>query len=183
MKIFKNQRSNEYNKMTEYINNYDPDKYAQTPSWFLDHAQNNFELMKDYSEYLDGKADAMIRYLGIGIGVIGFFVKSISIQLCPLQKILIIVAILSWALALFMALFTKIPADSTYPPSLIEMIKRRDQYGDGPALYAFLALNYERAAEGQISAGGKKAKWLRSATCLLFISLATFLGSFLFIYF
>lgn len=68
-KLIENNRA--YKDAIKFRKDFDYSKIKDV-DWILDHAKEKFLLMKEYVEYLDGKADETLKHLGLGTGVIGF---------------------------------------------------------------------------------------------------------------
>jgi len=183
MKIEKIRKHKEYKELTKKIREFEPAKHKDTPTWFLDVAQKNFQLMMEYVDCLDEKADALIKYLGLGTGFVGFFLGSFLCKFNTYEKGLFFLGILSWIISVMLTLFIRMPSNISYPPPITTAFKDMDEYNDQKAAQAKFSLYYERAGIGQMIVGNNKANILKRANKLLFFALVLFLFSFLFVYF
>ena len=153
------------------------------PTWILDVSQKNFQLMMDYVDCLDQKADALIKYLGLGTGFVGFFLGSFFCKFNSLEKGIFFLGILAWIVSVSLTLFIRTPSSVSYPPPITTAFKDMCEYSDQGAVQAKFSLYYERAAVGQMIVGGHKANILKWANGLLFFALVLFLLSFLLAWF
>lgn len=183
MKIDKIKKHEDYQVLTNTIKEFDPTKNKNIPNWFLSVSQKNFELMMEYVDCLDEKADALIKYLGLGTGFVGFFLGSFFSKFNTIEKGLFFLGILSWVISVSLTLLIRTPSHVSYPPPITTAFKDMDKYNDQIATQAKFSLYYERAAVGQMIVGDDKAKLLRWANRLLFFALILFLLSFFLVYF
>jgi hypothetical protein len=168
----------EFNDLKEFRKNFDYSDLKDV-SWVLSHSKERFKMMKDYVEYLDGKADALIRYLGLGTGVLGLFLKFSFAPSSKLSQGAILIGGVFWIASLLHALSIRQPVIMPYPPStefVFKCIKKEDHL----RAQVKVAFEYELSAIGQKIVGGIKAKRMRFAYLWLVISLAMFLISFFF---
>lgn len=167
----------EYKEMVKFRKNFDYSDIKET-GWVLDYAQEKFKLMRDYVEYLDDKADAMLRYLGLGTGVLGYILGSSFTCFVPLSKIFIGLCVIFWIISILFALAIKQPYGMPYPPKTKVVFNYMKKYKEKNEVQARIALQFDETALGQKLIGLIKAKRLQWAYRLLVAALVVFLISF-----
>jgi len=162
--------------LTENVNYGDP----PNPDILLEQAKANFESLKDAVEILEKKADDLIKYLGLGTGLVGVFL-SYSVSNLKLSSVALTFAgFLFWVFALILALSIRRPVGFHYPAPVDKAILFMKEYCDGPAaLKLWLALSYEKAALVHQIVGERKGRSLKWAYGLLILALALFFANFI----
>lgn len=167
---------NEMKKFSELIKNVNYSK-LQNHGWLLKYAQKNFEFAKDYVEYLDQKAESIVKYLGLGSLLAILFSPNLKALFCYVPKVIFVIGIFSWVISALMALITRNPLSIKYPNPIYFAFKHGEKYKEAYALKIRLAGGYEKAFISQIVAGRKKAKLLQLSYCFFMVAIFAFLLS------
>lgn len=148
----------------------------QNHGWLLEYAQKNFELAKNYVEYLDQKAESIVKYLGLG-SLLAILFNSNLRTLPSDSKIIFIAGIVSWVISALMALITRNPSSIKYPNPIHFAFKYVKKYKETHSLKIRLAGGYEKAFISQVVEGRKKAKLLQVSYCFFMVAIFAFLLS------
>lgn len=168
-------KSDEIKKISELIKNTNYSNF-QNHGWLLEYAHKNFELAKNYVEYLDQKAESIVKYLGLGSLLTILFNTNLKF-FSSAPKIIFIIGIGSWIISALMALITRHPSRIKYPNLIYFALKHGEKYKEAHALKIRLAWGYEKAFVSQIVAGRKKAKLLQASYYFLMLAIISFLFS------
>lgn len=162
--------------MVEHANYGDP----PNPDILLELGKANFGSLKDSVDILEKKADDLIKYLGLGTGLVGVFL-SYSVPDLRVPNVAITFAgFFFWVFALILALSIRRPAGFHYPAPVDKAILFMKEYYDGPtALKLWLALSYEKAALVHQIVGSRKGRILKWAYGLLILALTLFFANFI----
>jgi len=146
----------------------------------LEQARANFQFVKNSVEYLEKKADDLIRYLGLGTGLIGILLNYSFGNLATASTVIILGGFFSWIFAIILAISIRNPSSYFYPAPIEYAMHFMEKYGTEPqSLKSWIALAYEKSMIGHRKIGDKKANRLNIAYIFLVIALALFFLSFL----
>jgi hypothetical protein len=109
-----------------------------------EYAQKKYELVVHDLEYLDNRADLLIKYLGVVIGGLGAISGYLGLSRCVKFSVLSGAGIVLGIVAMGLALWVRKPADMPYTMSVSTLLKiigekKGDQVPEGA-----LALAYEK---------------------------------------
>jgi len=146
----------------------------------FEHVKANFNYAKESVEYLEKKADDLIRYLGLGTGLLGFLLNY-SVKHFERESILLIsIGFIFWLTSLVLALFIRRPNAYLYPAKSSQIFSFMDNYRtDANALKAWISIAYEKSIINHRKIGKKKARILNIAYFFLIFALVFFFLSFL----
>lgn len=138
----------------------------------LQYARDNFVHIKESAEYIERKADDLVKYLALGTGLLGFLLNFIPAnEMSGWPGCLMRVGFLLWLIAFLLALITRYLARYKYPDNLASMFKIIDMKGKDPnTLRTAMALSYERARISHLFRGKEKAGVLKVAYSFLFFA-------------
>jgi hypothetical protein len=167
----------EYQNVKELIKKFDPNT-QKDPEWKLEYVHNKFELMKNYVEYLDEKADSLVKYATIGTALIGLMLGVINSSLRSWGLYTIFAGLGLWIISIIIAISVRTPYDTPYPPSIRKIYEYETKYSEQPIVKARLVLGYACAIVGQKIIGRFKAKRLQVAYYILALALSFVVLSF-----
>lgn len=175
---FKKKRET-YEEIDEFIENIDFPN-VKNADILLEHARKNFEVAKDSVEYIEKKADDLIKYLGLGTGLVGILLNYSFTSFDLANKFIILAGYVFWIFSIILSLTIRRPSSYPYPVPLDKAFYFMQKFSSEPqALKAWISLAYEKTMKGYIVIIEKKAKRLDIAYILLVAALWLFFVSFL----
>lgn len=166
----------EYKRMAKFAESFNFSNIEEA-DWILDYAQKRFELARKYVEYLDEKAESLIKYLGLGTAFFGLIFGLFKSKFVTLTKYAIIIGIILWIISVLIAIAVRTPWDMPYPPSVKRVFEYIKKEKESQKAKARLALNYGYSVVGQKIIGRFKARYLQISYYLLVSALILFLFS------
>jgi len=170
-----------FQEFSDYVQNFD---YSQVSDedYLLEYAKDKYSETKQTAEYVDDKADALIKYLGLGTGGVGAFLGlSFGEIVCLPQIISLCIGILGgfiWAAAVIMALQIRNPAEMPFPSKLDVLINVMKETKSKRITKIATMLAYQKASIGQSVVGRIKGERLQLAFTLTMLAFILFLCSF-----
>ena len=148
----------------------------------LHYAKDKYSLLVHDVEYLDNKADRLIKYLGIvppGLAAISGYLGLIRSPSCGwLVPAGIIGGIVAWVAAISFALWVLSPADMPYSVSIKNLFEEAKDRQEDKILEAALALRYGKTISRLIKLAEHKGERLKLGYILMAISVLLLLLSF-----
>jgi len=94
-----------YESIKKFIKEFD---FSNTKDldWTLDYAHKNFELLNNYLEFLDAKAESIIKYLGLG-AVLVFFFNTSFCKFGVWTQLTLMVGVICWVISSIIFLFIR----------------------------------------------------------------------------
>jgi hypothetical protein len=146
----------------------------------LDQARENFQFVANSVEYLEKKADDLIRYLGLGTGLVGILLNFSFSHLENANKLIVFVGFIAWLISIIFAISIRKTSSYFYPAPVDYAMSFMNKYGDDPqSLKSWIALAYEKSMIRHRITGDKKAAKLNTAYVFLVSALGLFFLSFL----
>lgn len=138
----------------------------------LQYAKENFVYHKETAEYIEKKADDLVKYLALGTGLLGFLINFIpACEMVGTPGRLMRLGFLAWLIAFLVALATRYLAIYRYPENLASIYKTIETKGGDPkTVQTAMAFSYERARISHLFRGKKKACILKVAYGFLFLA-------------
>jgi hypothetical protein len=148
----------------------------------LQYSKENFTLIKESTEYVEKKADDLIKYLVAAVGFLvalsGFLIKSFaSHHLDPLGWAVMGVDTALWFAAILLSLMARSPSVYLSPSTLeglLSMVETQTGASNSNALRVEIIQNYELASGVHATRGKEKASKLKYAYYLSVIALFLF---------
>jgi len=145
--------------------------------WILSYAQNRFERTSKSLEYIENKADSLLRYMGVGTVLI-FALNSTFKDIPQISQRMFFVGVLLWLFSILFALVARKPTEIPTPASTKFIFMRKDKYGYEDSMKARLSLCVELGSVGHLIRGKEKSRMLTKAYMCLIIALVFFVASF-----
>jgi hypothetical protein len=146
----------------------------------LRYAKAKYDLLVHDMEYLDNKADLLIKYLGLVVGGLGAINGYLGLSTCSHFSWTAIVGISVGILAMSLALWVRKPADVPYAMTVQTLFKIiKEKRGDQIPETA-LALAYEKVLVRLKELGKLKGYMLWIGYILIIISIALLFFSLIF---
>lgn len=169
--------------MDEYVKNFKPCSITKEEAQLvLHHAKDKYSLLVHDVEYLDKKADLLIKYLGIvppGLAAISGYLGLVRSLSCGwLVPAGIIGGIVAWVAAISFALWVLRPTDMPYPASIQNLFEETKDRKEDRVLEVMLALKYGQAIGRLIKLGNIKGERLKWGYVLTVVSIFLLLLSF-----
>lgn len=153
---------------------------VENPDILLEQAKDNYENAVNSIEYLEKKSNDLIRYLGVGTGLVGILLHYSAHNLNIYSKIIIILGFGLWIASLICALSIKTPSDYWYPSPINNAMKFMHHYwSDSNSLNVWRALAYQKSIYSYGIMGKIKSERLNRAYIFLVLSLLLFFLSFI----
>ena len=143
----------------------------------LAYAKEKYALLAHDMEYLDDKADLLVKYLGLVVGGLGALSGYFGLSKCSHLSWMVYVGLAAGVVAMVLALWVRKPADVPYPMTLQNLFKIiKEKKGDHVPETA-LALSYEQVLARLKELGKFRAKILYVGYALIIVSIGfLFLG-------
>jgi len=143
----------------------------------LGYAKEKYALLTRDMEYLDNKADLLVKYLGVVVGGLGVVSGYLGLSRCSHLSWMVYAGIAAGVLAMALALWVRKPADVPYPMTLQNLFKIiKEKKGDHIPETA-LTLSYEQVLVRLKELGKLRAKILYVGYALIIVSIVLlFLG-------
>ncbi len=147
----------------------------------LQYAKDNFNHIKESAEYVERKADDVIKYLALGTGLLGILIKfEPSCRSAGTSWTLLGGGFVFWVIAFLIALVARYQASYTYPENLRYLFEKMQKKGDDQnTVRTEMALSYERARISHYYRGKRKAVFLKISYFSLLIAVVFILVSIL----
>ena len=171
-----------YKNAIKFRKEFDYSK-AKESDWLLKHGQEKFYLMKEYVEYLDNKADSMLRYLGFGTGIFGFLVWFSCQNFNIWIQLLMGLGAFLWMISMLFSLSIKNSFGMPYPPTVSYVLNQMKKFDNIDEIKIKIALQYDETALAQKIIGLNKAIKLKKSYVFMVSALIVFLFSFLIVIF
>lgn len=172
-------KNNDYQKIKSFIDNTIFIN-VKNENDILEQSRINFKHAKDSVEYIEKKADELLKYLGLGIGFVGILLNYSVGCLNNFSDFIVLIGFICWVFSIILALSIRKPSNYPYPSSFKESLLFMAKYGEeSQAFRAWMASQNELAMYGHIIIGNKKATKLNVAYLFLIFALFLFFLSFL----
>jgi small-conductance mechanosensitive channel len=166
-------------KIQKHLNRF---SLAEDLDLLLQYSKANFTLIKESTEYVEKKADDLIKYLVAAVGFLvaflGFLIKSFpSHHLSSVGWAVMGVDTALWFAAIILALLARSPSAYLTPSTLeglLSTLETQAGENNSTALRNEIILNYELAAGVHSTRGKEKAGKLKCAYYLSVIALFLF---------
>jgi hypothetical protein len=167
----------------DFVKNFKHDGITKEEAQLvLNHAKEKYSLLVHDVEYLDNKADLLIKYLGIvppGLAAISGYLGLVRSLSCGwLVPVGIIGGIVAWVAAISCALWVLKPTDMPYPPSVRKLFEELKDKKENKIPEATLALKYSKTISRLIKLGDYKGARLKWGYVLTAVSIFLLLLSF-----
>ena len=134
-------------ELDEYVTEFDYNNIEKCEAEFaLDYAKERFTLLSQDSEYLDNKADQLIKYFGVIVGLLGALMGYIGKPIGSPLSWMFIVGIITGILSMGFALWVRKPRSVPYPMSVIYIFKLIKVRKGEHVPIAAEALSFEKAS-------------------------------------
>lgn len=184
MSIFKKRhnvlgKNKEIDAIDDFVKHVDYSN-AENSDILLEQARSNFRFADNAVEYLEKKADDLIRYLGLGTGLVGILLNYSLCHLKIANKLIILGGFLSWIISIIIAISIRKTSSYFCPAPIDKAIRFMDTYHpESDGLKLWVALAHEKSVIRQGIIGDEKAGKLNTAYVFLVIALGLFFLSFL----
>lgn len=158
----------DYKAAVEFRQTFAP-KDGVDYAWVCEYAEKHYRWLEERFQYLDEKADSIIKYLGGGTGVIALAaVAGITRDNAPII-LLMVPSVLLALRAIYLAVSARNPDKTDMPPGITGAVQYAESYGEkGRTIFMG---QWHQSCEGMALVVSRKAEKVKQANWFYFWAL------------